>query len=426
MFTDHCTPSVIRVVFLSLLGATLLLPLTAFADKGDCDEGSSEPLWDCEEQLNLAQGELIYEFTGLVGELEEMQAINPAFLMIESSNSKETTSLGGYLNNLDKENARAYESIHETPNQDFEDMVAQGGKEKGQKCSWVEADDVALNPEDYLPAGLSDPSDDLGNSKCDRFDARNAEGDTVKISERSQPNICIRQCADRDVTDKGGNTLNMVAGQSVKKKERIKKRHLARKNEGLDSTHDATDAVRGAKADLMMLNARVSAFGVKTALESLYPECQLPDDTAKVVAWHVKTVTAAILPILIINARIADGVADTAEPVTRQDVLGNNASSANVPAVIYKQVSEGLVQAAEVVMLGADLTMEGFDLFSNEATHNCVVAIRAQVDGIDEGVNDLKRQVMENREYIRNIREIVLTPHGQRDRLPIYEAPETD
>jgi hypothetical protein len=39
------------------------------------------------------------------------------------------------------------------------------------------------------------------------------------------------------------------------------------------------------------------------------------------------------------------------------------------------------------------------------------------------GITELKRLVMENREYIKDNRKLALTPHGRRDNLPLYEAP---
>jgi hypothetical protein len=184
----------------------------------------------------------------------------------------------------------------------------------------------------------------------------------------------------------------------------------------------------------MQMNARIDAFGLDYAIATTFPECVAPDDTTKVVAWYVKTISSGILPFLKINKQVADAIADVAEPATRQDVLGNNVSSANIPAVIYKHVSEGLVTVAETVIVGADLTIEGFELFSNDTTLSCLAAIRSQVHDISESVIDLnkkvgdseerlKKLIMENRSYIENVREIVLTPHGQRNRVPLYDAP---
>jgi hypothetical protein len=92
------------------------------------------------------------------------------------------------------------------------------------------------------------------------------------------------------------------------------------------------------------------------------------------------------------------------------------------------------VTVAETVIVGADLTIEGFELFSNDTTLSCLAAIRSQVHDISESVIDLnkkvgdseerlKKLIMENRSYIENVREIVLTPHGQRNRVPLYDAP---
>jgi hypothetical protein len=431
MFNSTRVPKAIPTYL--FLASLAFLPTSAWA--GDCSESSSEPLWDCELDLNLEQGKLINNFGALLSEFDELQSGAVSTLTITGFKTHAKTNVNGYLGTLGEENQRANEVIWETDNSDFEDIVAQGGKTKGKNCDWDEAPDVEANPEAYLPAGLHSPSIELGNSDCDKFTAKDVDNENVTVNERSLPNVCLRVCGDDEVADRSlYQDFSNNNAKKPKKREKIKIRHIARKNEGIDAAEEANLAIESATIGVMQMNARIDAFGLDYAIATTFPECVAPDDTTKVVAWYVKTISSGILPFLKINKQVADAIADVAEPATRQDVLGNNVSSANIPAVIYKHVSEGLVTVAETVIVGADLTIEGFELFSNDTTLSCLAAIRSQVHDISESVIDLnkkvgdseerlKKLIMENRSYIENVREIVLTPHGQRNRVPLYDAP---
>lgn len=416
--------------FFVLIGITAIFLATsmpALAIPPDCSEGETDPLKACEEKLNSAQFDLLTELEGLVGEMENMQGLDTASIAIINRQTGEKSGLNEHIAKMKRSHKRAEDTIGESLDADFDEMVGQGGKEKGQQCKWKETDDVIANPGDYVPTGmiaLSPPDDRLGNGDCDRFRAEDeTTGKQINVNERSQPNICARICEDKD-----------VPGQGVKKKEKMKRRFVDRKSEGIDATISAKNKIRDARNEMMSMNIMADSFGAKYAIAATFPECQLDPDVPHIATWGTKVVLVPVLVGVKILTRVLEGVKDSADAGAQQDVAGFNASVASLPGIIAYQISQGAVDVIDGLIAAADLTNEGFEIFSTDATHSCVTKIRGEVDdirtrviklettagGLDDALIRLEKQVRDNQNYILNNREILLAPFGQRKTVELY------
>lgn len=396
------------------LGASTL----AFADPPDCSKDEIDPLKACEVKLNNAQYDLLEELTLLVNEMENMQGLDTASIAIVNRQTGESSGLKEHIAKMKRSQLRAEETIIESTNEDFDEMVGQGGKQKGQQCAWKETDDVKLNPSDYVPTGmmlLSPPDTRLGDGDCNKFEAYDETRDkNITVNERSQPNICARICEDKEIPGQ----------QGVKKKEKMKLRFVARKSEGIDATLSAKNAIKKARTEMMSMNIMADHFGARFAIAKTFPECERSPEVPHIATWGTKVVLVPVLVGTKILTRVLEGVKDSADAGAQQDVAGFNASVASLPGIIAYQISQGAVDVIEGLIAAADLTNEGFEIFSADATHTCVAKIRGEVDyirikvdelvtktgGIDEALGRLEAQV-------KDIKEIVLTPHGQRKKL---------
>jgi len=429
-------------VIMAVLGIFAFASTPVWAEPADCTKtqnGNDEkdPLKRCEEKLNDAQAGVIDKLDMLIDEMEKTPGVNLSAMAFTNARTGEASDLKEHMAKMNRQHGRAQDAITESVNDDFEEIVAGGGKQKGQKCTWQEDPEVALNPLDFLPRGLELPDAGLGNGKCDRFTARDEISlKDVKIRERSQPNICVQVCEDKDVPGLAG----------TKKKDKIRGRHTERRSEGIDATVRSEDALDAALVDLTKSNALVKAYGPATALAITYPECAASVDAPAAAAFGAKLVLVPVVVALKITTRVVSGLAESGKVFCQQDVAGFNASSACIPAIVAKEIAQGSVDVVEFLIQAVDLTKEGFDLFAADTTLSCVSAIRTRqeemytlISGVNGKVDALKTQVgemsdgltelivenremiRENQEYIKNTRDIVLTPHGQRAKMDLYE-----
>jgi len=429
-------------VIMAVLGIFTFTASPVWAESPDCTKDSNNkaetnPLKKCEEKLNDAQGGVLDKLNLLIDEMDNTEGINLSAMTFTNPRTGEANDLKEQMAKMNSQHRRAKDSIDESTNNDFEEVVAGGGKQKGQKCTWQEDPEVALNPADFLPRGLEQASDGLGNGKCDRFTA--VDEDTLKnvqIRERSQPNICVQVCEDKDVPGHEG----------TKKKDKIRGRHTERRSEGIDATIRSGDALDAALLELTKSNALVKAYGPAAAFAITYPECKAAVDAPGAVAFGVKVVLVPVVVALKITTRVISGLAESGKVFCQQDVAGFNASSACIPAIVAKEIAGGSVDVVEFLIDAVDLTKEGFDLFAADTTLDCVSAIRTRqeemyslISGVDGKVDALKTQVGEmsdgltelivenremieqNQEYIKDTRDIVLTPHGQRAKMDLYD-----
>lgn len=430
------------LVIMAVFGMSTFTSAPVWADPLDCTKtqnGNDEKdqLKRCEEKLNDAQDGVLYKLNMLIDEMEKTPGVNLSAMAFTNARTGEASDLKEHMAKMNRQHIRAKDAISESINDDFEEIVAGGGKQKGQKCTWQEDPEVALNPTDFLPRGLELPNDGLGNGKCDKFAARDEVTlKDVKIRERSQPNICVQVCEDKDVPGMAG----------TKKKDKIRGRHTERRSEGIDATLRSEDALDAAIFDLTKSNAMSKAYGPAAAFAITYPECAASVNAPAAAAFGAKLVLVPVVVALKITTRVVSGLAESGKVFCQQDVGGFNASSACIPAIVAKEIAQGSVDVVEFMIQAVDLTKEGFDLFAADTTLSCVSAIRTRqeevytlISGVDTKVNDLKAQVgemsdgltelivenrtmiRENQEYIKNTRDIVLTPHGQRAKMDLYE-----
>jgi hypothetical protein len=424
--------------FLLILVAITIVCLatatTALAMPPDCSEGETDPLKACEVKLNNAQFDLLDELTLLVDEMENMQGLDTASIAIVNRQTRESSGLKEHIAKMKRSQERAEDTISESINEDFDEMVGQGGKQKGQQCSWKEADDVQQNPDNYVPTGMIVPdigNSNLGNGDCDKFQAEDETSNKpITVNERSQPNICARICEDKDVPGQ----------QGVKKKDKMKRRYVDRKSEGIEATKSARDAIYNARQEMMSMNIMADNFGARYAIANTFPECERSPEVPHIATWGTKVVLVPVLVGTKILTRVLEGVKDSADAGAQQDVAGFNASVASLPGIIAYQISQGAVDVIEGLIAAADLTNEGFEIFSADATHTCVTKIREEVDGInttvdglkitvdglvtsaggvDTALEDLQKQVLDNRKFILDVREILLTPYGRRSTVEL-------
>lgn len=417
------------------LGFLAVIAMLSFAQvvqsaPRDCSETDKEsPLKACEMQQLEEQDRLIAELDDLVSSMNS----SPSRAMASMDSQGVENPLTDRLDRVKRRQSRGFQVVDESVNDDFEEMINQAGKQKGKSCGgWGEADEVSLAPENFVPPGLTlVPDSGLGDGKCGKFDALDGDANTVSINERSQPNICVKVCKDKE-----------VKGQL--KKDRVRNRHIARKSEGIDTTAKAADAVYAAKQKIQTMNIMAETAGIEYALGKSFPECELsPDaDAADAFAFGAKLVLVPAVVALKLATRVADGIKDAGEAATQQDVVGNNVSTANIPAIVAAQVLAGSVDIVEFVIDELDLATAGHKLFVEDATHRCVAKIREEQDliktnvaaldgkvmaldgkvgGLSGDLEEVRRLIEENRGYIINTREIVLTPHGRRDNQDLYE-----
>lgn len=429
-------------VIMTVLGIFAITSMPVWAVPPDCTKTQNggderDPLKRCEEKLNDAQGGVLGKLRLLVGEMNKTEGVNLSAMAFTNPRTGEASDLDEHIAKMNRQHGRASDAISESINDDFEEIVVNGGKQKGQKCSWQEDPAVAKNPDDFLPAGYTlIQGSNLGNGNCDNFKAFNAVDKKVTVRERTQPGVCMQVCEDKDVPGLA----------NTKKKDKIRGRYTERRSEGIDSTIRSEDALDAALVELTKSNALVRTYGAATAFAITYPECAADVDAPAAVAFGAKLVLVPTVVALKITTRVVSGLAESGKVFCQQDVAGFNASSACIPAIVAKELAEGSVDVVEFMIDAIDLTVDGFNLFNSDTTLGCVSAIRTRqeemfsvISGIDGKVNDLKTQVgemsagltemieqnreliVENQEYIRNTREIVLTPHGQRAKLDLYE-----
>jgi len=432
------TISVITVV----LGIFAITSMPVWAVPQDCTknlkgDAEEDPLKGCEEKLNNAQAGVLEKLSLLVDEMEKTEGVNLSAMAFTNPRTGEASDLKEHMAKMNRQHGRSKDAISESTNDDFEEIAVNGGKQKGQKCSWQEDPAVRDDPDSFLPAGYElIPGSKLGNGKCDNFKADNAVGKEVTVRERTQPGVCIQVCEDKDVPGQANS----------KKKDKIRGRYTERRSEGIDSTTRSEDALDAALLDLTKSNAMVKAYGPAVAFAITYPECAADVDAPAAVAFGAKLVLVPTVVALKITTRVSSGLAESGKVFCQQDVAGFNASSACIPAIVAKELAEGSVDVVEFMIDAIDLTVDGFELFNSDTTLGCVSAIRTRqeemfgvISGIDGKVNDLKTQVgemsdgltemieenreliVENQEYIKSTREIVLTPHGLRAKLDLYE-----
>jgi hypothetical protein len=423
--------------------ALVLVSAPVSAQSGNCDEGGS--IQKCAVDMSANQGDLIDAIDGLLTELENGQVTRG--ILARNGEESEGRRL---LDKLGAEHGRAEDALEETSDGDYEEMIIQGAKLKGRKCNkWSEASILSEDPNakfDFVPAGvelLASPNTnrgDLGNGKCDSFFVRDLNSNkTYWIRERSQPSICVRECGDDD--------SDLPSGQ--KKKVKMRGRFVDRMTENIAETEEATLKIDELTDQVQAVNLIASRFGFAAAFSSVYPECDLSADIPDIALWAGKIV-------LVVAKGIVEGVALTAEALQQttkdgcqQDVLGNNVSTACAPLTIVAYVAKGLVILTDGLIEGTDLAKDGIDIFTADATHQCVREIAEQqvmMMGIVSSTNTVAGEIQQvvgkpvtgglslsarlgtletlvraNQEYIKDTRTLVLTPHGLRASVPIFE-----
>ena len=439
---------------IAVLGVFALASSQVWAEPADCTKkpnGNDEngALKVCEEKLNDSQAGMLTKLNELIDVMDETEGVNLSAMAFADPRTGEANDLKEHMAKMHRQHTRAKNAIAESVNEEFEEIVAGGGKQKGQKCKWEEDPEVVLNPEDFVPIGLEYRADTgLGNGDCDRFTAYDPDKKrNVQIRERSQPNICVQICGDKELPDQEPEpTLASAPQDKPLKKDKIRGRYTERRSEGIDSTTRSEDAIDAAIFEITKTNEIVKAYGAAGALAMTFPECTGDVDATAAVAFGAKLVLVPTLVAVKITSRVIGGMKDAGVVFCQQDVAGFNTSSVCVPAIVAHQISEGAVDVVEFLIQAVDLAKDGGDLFAADKTLECAAAIRARqeemfslvtgidkkVDVLDGKVNALKAQVgdlsdgltqmiEENREYIINTRELALTPHGQRDRVELYE-----
>ena len=288
----------------AVLGVFVFGSSPVSAEAVDCTKtktGNEEkdPLKRCEEKLNDAQGGMLTKLNLLIDEMDETEGVNLSAMAFTNPRTGESNDLKEQMAKMDREHTRAKDAISESVNEDFEEIVAGGGKQKGRNCKWEEDPDVALYPEDFVPTGLEYIEDTgLGNGLCDRFEAYDPDrSKDVQIRERSQPNICVQVCKDKELPNQDPD-LSPLAGPNDKplKKDKIRGRHTERRSEGIDSTTRSEDALDAALLQLTTSNAMVKAYGPTTAFAMTFPECAGDVDATAAVAFGAKLV---LVPVLV-------------------------------------------------------------------------------------------------------------------------------
>lgn len=431
------------------------IPNLCFAQQ--CDDGAG--IQKCAVDLNTEQYNLILSLDELLVEVENLTAngIQSKSALALATDDEELSDARKRLAKVAKERDRAEDSLEETSDDDYEEILAQGAKVKEKKCNkWSEVSALKDDPGakyDYLPAGVElipdfDPDrGDLGNGECDRFYVKDINSEKEYwIRERSQPNICVRECENDD---------KIYSGSGKNKKQKIKGRFVDRMTDNIIETQDATLKIDDLIVDLEAANLIASQFGAASALASVYPDCDFPSHT-------IGDEDLLIAKLALVSAKhILDFLAITAETISQttkdgcqQDVLGANVSTACAPLTIATFVLKGLIVVSEVAIDGVDLLKDANDLDTGDVTNSCFRRIASEQALIRSTVNSnnklaeeiqevvgkpdpggntlsltdrmviLESAVLQNKAYIIDTRTLVLTPHGQRDRVPLFEPAE--
>jgi hypothetical protein len=430
------------------------IPNLCFAQ--ECDDGAG--IQKCAIDQNTEQYNLILSLDDLLVEVEKLTAngIQSKSALVLATDDEELSDSRKRLAKVAKERDRAEDSLEETSDEDYLEILAQGAKVKKKKCNkWSEVSALTDDTNakyDYLPAGTTllppnhEKKGDLGNGICDAFYVKDIDGKEFWVRERSQPNICVRECENDD---------KIYSGSGKNKKEKIKDRFVDRMTDNIIETQDATLKIDDLIVDLEAANLIASQFGAASALASVYPDCDFPSGT-------IGDEDLLIAKLALVSAKhILDFVAITAETIEQttkdgcqQDVLGANVSTACAPLTIATFITKGLIIVLEVAIDGVDLLKDANDLDTGDVTNSCFRRIASEQALIRSTVNSnnklaeeiqevvgepdpsgntisltdrmaiLESAVLQNKEYIINMRTIVLTPHGQRDRVPLFDPVE--
>lgn len=175
-----------------------------------------------------------------------------------------------------------------------------------------------------------------------------------------------------------------------------------------------------------------------------WEECEQSDKTPQVVAWYVKIGLEGLLLLANVAAEVAEAIHEGSKVVCQQDAAGANVSITCAGNVAYWLIFKGAADLLEAGIAGADLTIEHGNYFNVDDAFNCINLVRQtqkeMLEKVQEnnllirdinkktgdaasGIIELKKLVMENRAYIKDNRNVLLTPHGRRDDLTQYEAP---
>lgn len=214
-----------------------------------CENGSAGSCFD----------DAIYQQAGLINGMDDMiqnMAAVGIFSLVRSQTEVDIQpELTERISTLRRANARAQSANDATSDDEYDEMLAQGDKEKKNSCKNSDLSYYnSLEDEGYLPPGFSwvdngKGNDKFGNGKCDVFHATDLDGNSVVVNELAA-NMCVAICKDKLGHD--------GTSQKGKSKARFTEEML-----------DSIAAGRTANQMLRMQSTKLNEFG------ALFSELQL-------------------------------------------------------------------------------------------------------------------------------------------------------
>ena len=400
------------MAFVAAAPATLTAqpPAEECGQVSDGGGGTKASMKECTNEILDEQELLIDAVEDLV---IEMQAMGSLSLTRERSEVED--DLEARIQSLRDEHGRARGANNDIEELDYEDMIASVDKEKGGKCVWMEEAEVTADPLAFLPRGLSNPSNKLGDGDCNAFDAfDDLRNKPVKVHERNE-NLCERVCEDKPG-----------------KKENRKQRLVGRMTGGKAATQRATERIQQQTQSLASLRLMSPDLGLR--LSSSQSLAQVPAICAPIfeipIPVPIDLAAMGVLTVAIGAGKIVTEALDLAKDgaiqACNQDVAGFNVSSSCMPFVVAFHISNGIVEVLAVARDAIEIGGNVLGSFQTDAILNCVQSIKEDTQGTSAGVDEIKADIVKMKSTLTTIqsvveqnRQLLLTPHGQRKMVPL-------
>ncbi|MCW8830032.1 MAG: hypothetical protein OQK32_00760, partial [Gammaproteobacteria bacterium] len=341
---------------------------------GTCDEGS---IGSCMDELLDEQGALILEVEGMVMDMQAMGIFSTdryrsimAELATQGYEVPDDPDIRGNmpddiatrLENLKQDHRRAKETNDTISDDEYDEMLAQGDKEKGKNCKktdtafyeslWDDSLGSYTDPAGYTNAVMGNGNNKLGNGKCDLFSALDLDGNAVWVNEKSE-NMCEEEC----------KVKQNQQGQS-------KGRMLGSMQESITSARVARQTISMQRAQLAAVGGQVSRLG---SLETDYyisttdKFCSAGDpgfdvDLVLIGVYEVIMIaTDAIIIASDILAQITKGIHDTVDKVCKQTLFGANTSTACTPPILIHHIAKTVVHITKAVKTATKHVKFGYE-----------------------------------------------------------------
>lgn len=427
---------VIVFLFVFLLSVVPVKRALAEPPRPSCDEGS---IGGCISELLDQQDNLIDDVESVLDAIEQAGSFSPGLIYAGKTVQQQIEIQEDYrrtIENLRNENKRAREANSTTTDIEYDEMIAQGDKDKGgAKCKFSDTNFYnSLEDEGYLPPDISWAGAKFGNGKCDIFQAQDLDGNDIKVNERKE-NMCEKLCTTK-VGQEGKSKERLIGSLQ----ETITTNNIARQSLAQQTTHLAE---LGGSLSLQTTEAnylKALAVDPDACIAGGLPTD--PGEDLEYIRDHLRLVS--ILDGVIIATEVvahsSKAIHDTGVKVCDQTVAGFNTSLACVPfATVYHiaKIASNTVKGVRSLSVNAKNNwLNDYEIRQEtqqrDKAKDCRNLIKYDTENLIRDVADLKLQaggtndalvlIMNELAKLKNLvednRSLLLTPHGQRKGFP--------